>query len=155
MFLEYKNYSINVEFLLKEHPAISLLIIYEKEKKHFAGRRRTRRRQMGRGGSEMKMEVSNDVRNSLVWIDPCRDFECTSWKARLHLFQRVGGRKGCICMLPICDSRSLEKVVGKAKFLSGEFLEEIFLPFLLFFYGLSLVIKLKRDSFYFIFYLHI
>lgn len=62
------------------------------------------------GGSEMKMEVSNDVRNSLVWIDPCRDFECTSWKARLHLFQRVGGRKGCICMLPICDSRSLEKV---------------------------------------------
>lgn len=110
MFLEYKNYSINVEFLLKEHPAISLPIIYEKEKKHFAGRRRTRRRQMGRGGSEMKMEVSNDVRNSLVWIDPCRDFECTSWKARLHLFQRVGGRKGCICMLPICDSRSLEKV---------------------------------------------
>ena len=65
----------------------------------------------GRGEDEMKMEVSsNDVRNSLVWIDPSRDFECTSWKARLHLFQRVGGRKGCICMLSICDSRSLEKV---------------------------------------------
>lgn len=33
MLFEYKNYSINVEFLLKEHPAISLPIIYEKEKK--------------------------------------------------------------------------------------------------------------------------
>lgn len=63
IFLEYKNYSINVEFLWKERAAIFRLFM----KKEKTLRRQKAYEETTNGGGEMKMEVSTT--SEILWYE--------------------------------------------------------------------------------------